>query len=82
MHIKLMWVKDTKRSQGLGTRIIELIEQEAMARECVGIHSDAYSFQAKHFYLKLGFEIFGVIDCHPQGYQRDYLSNKLAQKSS
>jgi GNAT superfamily N-acetyltransferase len=77
MHVKLLWVSPPQRGQDLGSRIIQQIEQEAKKRNCIGIHVDTYSFQAKDFYLKLGYQIFGVVEDHPKGHQRYYLQKKL-----
>ncbi len=73
MHVKLLWVKASARKFGYGTKLMKLIEDEAIARKCRGIHLDTFSFQAKDFYLKLGFKIFGEIKDHPKGHDRYYL---------
>ncbi len=78
MYIKTIWVEESYRATGLGTKLMEYIENEAVKRKCVGIHLDTYSFQAKDFYLKLGFKIFGQIDDHPKGHTRYYLSKTLS----
>ncbi|MGD8753660.1 MAG: GNAT family N-acetyltransferase, partial [Anaerolineales bacterium] len=70
MHVKLLWVNPSRRGQGLGSRIMQQIEQEAARRNCIGVHVDTYSFQALDFYLKLGYQVFGVIEDHPKGHQR------------
>ncbi len=36
------------------------------------------SFQAPDFYQRLGYEVFGVIDRHPWGYQKVFLQKRLA----
>ena len=78
MHVKLLWVKESERKRGLGTRILDLVEQEAVQRKCIGIHLDTFSFQARDFYLKLGFEIFGQINDHPRGHSRVYYLKRIA----
>ena len=77
MHIKLLWVKESERKQGCGTSILKLIEKEAIERKCLGIHLDTFSFQAKEFYLKFGFTVFGEINDHPKGHDRYYLKKKF-----
>jgi GNAT superfamily N-acetyltransferase len=77
MHVKLLWVSPSQRGRGLGSRIMHQIEREAARRNCIGVHVDTYSFQAKDFYLKLGYQIFGVIEDHPKGHQRYYLQKKI-----
>jgi N-acetylglutamate synthase-like GNAT family acetyltransferase len=77
MVVKLLWVDQACRKKGHGTKIIELIEKEAIRRKCVGVHLDTYSFQAKDFYLKLGYKVFGLIENHPKGHSRYYLNKVL-----
>lgn len=77
MHVKLLWVEESERKQGYGTKLLKLIETEAVERDCSGIHLDTFSFQAKEFYLKFGFTIFGEIKDHPKGHDRYYLKKKL-----
>ena len=38
---------------------------------------DTFDFQAKDFYLKHGYEIFGVLKDCPAGHERYYLSKGL-----
>ena len=41
-------------------------EREAIRRGCRGAWLDTYSFQARGFYERLGYTIFGTIDnIHP-----------------
>jgi N-acetylglutamate synthase-like GNAT family acetyltransferase len=77
MHVKLLWVEESERKQGYGTKLLKLIETEAVKRNCTGIHLDTFSFQAKEFYFKFGFNIFGEIHDHPKGHDRYYLKKKI-----
>ena len=77
MHVKLLWVKESERKHGYGTKLLKLIENEAIVRKCRGIHLDTFSFQAKDFYLKFGFKIFGEIKDHPKGHERYYLQKSI-----
>lgn len=78
VHLKLLWVHADHRHAGLGTQVMELVEEEAVRRGCLGIHLDTYSFQALPFYQKIGFEIFGQLEEHPEGHQRFYLKKLIA----
>ncbi len=50
----------------MGAILLNKIETEAKAKGCYLIHLDTFDFQAKDFYLKNGYEIFGVIEnCPP-----------------
>lgn len=78
MHVKLLWVAEAHRHKGYGVELMQLVDKEARRRGCLGIHLDTFSFQAKDFYLKLGYKEFGVIHNHPKGHSRHYLQKVLA----
>jgi len=40
-------------------------------------HLDTFDFQAKGFYEKLGYTVFGVLEDCPEGHNRYYMSKKL-----
>ena len=77
LHIKYLWVISDHRKQGLGSKLMSLVEEEAQKRQCLGLHLDTFSFQALDFYLGLGFEVFGEIKDHPEGCRRYFLSKRI-----
>jgi ribosomal protein S18 acetylase RimI-like enzyme len=54
-------------------------QAEAIAREagCAGIWLDTYEFQARGFYERLGFTLFGTLPDHPVGQRRFFLMKRL-----
>jgi len=52
-------------------------EAIARAHGCVGIWLDTFSFQARGFYEKLGFAVFGTMEDFPPGHQRFFLQKRL-----
>ena len=40
-------------------------------------HLDTFDFQAKDFYLKHGYEVFGILDDCPKGHKRYYMKKVL-----
>ncbi|MFD1674070.1 GNAT family N-acetyltransferase [Alicyclobacillus fodiniaquatilis] len=46
MHVGILWVDDTLRGQGYGSRLLSEIEYIAAQKECECIELDTYSFQA------------------------------------
>jgi len=52
-------------------------EKIARASDCIGIWLDTYEFQARGFYEKIGFEVFGTLEDHPAGSQRFFLRKRL-----
>jgi ribosomal protein S18 acetylase RimI-like enzyme len=78
LHVYFLWVAEPVRRHGHGRRLLERAELEARARGCRGIHLDTHDFQAPGFYQAQGYEIFGVLDSYPEGFQRYFLRKTLA----
>lgn len=78
LAVDLLWVHEALRGQGYGNQLLQMAEQEAIARGCHNAHLDTLSFQALDFYQKRGYKIFGQIDGLPPGHARYYLKKKLA----
>jgi len=71
-------VPDTARGKGVGTRLMQLAEQEAVARGCHSAWLDTHEFQAKGFYERLGYVPFGELPNYPHGFSRIFLQKSLA----
>jgi ribosomal protein S18 acetylase RimI-like enzyme len=65
------------RHSGWGSELLRCAEAEAARRNCVGIWLDTFGFQARGFYEKHGYEVFGVLDVHPRGTERTFLCKPL-----
>lgn len=77
LFIDVLWIKEEYRNQGFGSQLLLEIEQLAKDSGCHLIHLDTFDFQAKDFYLKQGYEIFGVLDECPLEHKRYYLKKLL-----
>lgn len=75
--IETLWVDESIREQGFGRRLMQLAEQEAKQRGCTEALLDTFSFQAKEFYEKLGYEMFAQVDDYPSGYSFFQLKKEL-----
>jgi len=73
LYIDVLWVNETYRKEGYGSALLNEVENIAIEKGCNLIHLDTFDFQAKDFYLKHGYEIFGVLDDCPVGHKRYYL---------
>ncbi len=78
LFINLFHVDAALRGTGIGTRMITMAEDEARARGCIGVHLDTFSFQARPFYERLGYRVFGSIGEFPKGHMRYFLSKRIA----
>jgi len=68
LYIHLLVIPEPQRRQGLGTRLVQMAEQEARARGCQGALVDTFSFQARPFYERLGYRVFATIEDYPPGH--------------
>ncbi|WP_201834094.1 GNAT family N-acetyltransferase [Microvirga zambiensis] len=79
--VKMLWVADEARGQGLGMRIMALAEDVVQVRGCHGAWLDTSSRRAKRFYEKLGYETFGMLENRagerPQGHARFFLQKRF-----
>jgi len=82
LYIDMMFVPETLRGNGIGTSLLRQAEQEAIQRGCRNIWMDTYAFQARPFYEKLGFSIFGRLDGPAPTFPRFFLKNQQAVKKS
>lgn len=73
LYIDVLWVKEEHRKDGLGSRLLKEIESVAIEKGCYLIHLDTFDFQAKDFYIKHGYEVFGVLDECLEGHKRYFL---------
>ena len=78
LNIKYLWVSDEKRGSGLGRQLMQAAEGEAKRQGCRHALVDTFSFQARPFYEKQGYELTMTLDDFPYpGIQRHYMSKAL-----
>ena len=82
VYISLLWVDEKIRNQGLGSELLRRLEQEAVRLGCKYAHVDTYSFEAKPFYERAGYQVFGRLDDYPVGYCKYFLKKTLATTTS
>ncbi|MDZ3830931.1 MAG: GNAT family N-acetyltransferase [Sphingopyxis sp.] len=76
-HIEMIALPAGLRGQGLGTQLLDLAESEARNRGCHHIYLDTHAFQARGFYERRGFALFGRIDGPAPFYPRLFLKKQL-----
>jgi GNAT superfamily N-acetyltransferase len=55
-ELQQLWVDPAHRRLGAGTRLVRRFEGAAVARGCSVFYLDTFSFQARPFYERLGYE--------------------------
>ncbi|WP_339488398.1 GNAT family N-acetyltransferase [Pseudomonas sp. EL_65y_Pfl2_R95] len=77
LFIELLAVPEQTRGQGMGKRLMDMAEELAREKECVGIWLDTFDFQAPDFYKALGYTEFGQLEDFPPGHKRYYFKKHL-----
>jgi GNAT superfamily N-acetyltransferase len=74
LYIDLLWVRPERRGAGLGSRLLRMAEAEAEARACNGVWLDTYDYQARPFYERHGYAVFGELGGFANGHVRFFMS--------
>jgi len=61
LEVHYLFVNEEHRKSGYGSKFLSEVEQIAKEKKCDFIKLETLSFQALDFYIKHGFEVFGVI---------------------
>jgi GNAT superfamily N-acetyltransferase len=70
-------LKKKYRSQHLGSVLLNHVETLAKNNGCYMSHLDTFDFQGKDFYLKHGYQVFGILENCPPGHKRYYMAKTL-----
>jgi len=76
-ELEFLWVDDSLRGQGVGSRLLAAVEAEARQRGCALVITSTYSFQAPEFYQRHGYEVVGKIEECPPGHTNFWLTKDL-----
>ena len=77
VFLELLFVPETLRGKGIGGQLLERVEAFGREHKMTGVWLDTFSFQARPFYERHGYTVFGTIDNHPIGGQRFFLQKRL-----
>ncbi|MFY7842633.1 MAG: GNAT family N-acetyltransferase [Rhabdochlamydiaceae bacterium] len=77
MHVDHLFVDEKYRGKDFGSLLLAKVEEIAKVRGASLVHLDTFDFQSKDFYLKHGYEVFGVLDDCPKGHKRYYMKKVL-----
>ena len=79
--IEWLWVHEELRGTGLGERLMQAAEKEALRRGCSVVRVNTHTFQAPGFYARLGYATIGVAEGAPRGHGEAFLLKRLDQDS-
>ncbi|MBZ6472347.1 GNAT family N-acetyltransferase [Streptomyces griseocarneus] len=75
--IQLLWVREDRRADGWGTKLLREAEAEAVRRGCDRMTVSSYTFQAPGFYERHGYAEVGRVPGMPGGHADVYLFKVL-----
>jgi GNAT superfamily N-acetyltransferase len=77
MFVELLVLPESARGQGLGTTLMREAESIARGHGAHGAFLDTFSFQARPFYERLGYRVYGEIPDFPAPHRRHLLARGL-----
>lgn len=78
LHVTYLWVDETHRGGGLGSRLLATAERIARdERRCTAVRLETWDFQAPAFYRRQGYEVVCVIPDYPPGITEYTLTKRL-----
>lgn len=77
LQIQYLWVAEPVRHAGHATRLMDAAEAYAISRGAGNATVETHSFQARPFYEKRGYTVFGTLDFYPAGHAKYFLRKPL-----
>ena len=75
----LLYIDEEYRNRNIGTNLIKEIEKFALKEHLTGVRMETWNFQAKGFYEKNGYSVFGEIKNCPPGTIDYHLKKEFKQ---
>lgn len=79
LYIDALFVEESHRGQKLGSLLLSKVETEAESMGATLSHLDTFDWQAKDFYLKHGYDVFGILEDCPKDHKRYYMKKVLGE---
>ena len=77
LFVEFLSVPDVLHGLGFGTSLMREAERIAAERGCGGSWLTTFTFQARGFYEKRGYELFGALESSPADNVRLFLRKRL-----
>ena len=76
-YIAYLWVAEAFRGKGLGTELLDAVEQHARRKRCSLVFVASHSFQAPDFYARNGYGQVARIEDHPVGHSNIFFAKRI-----
>ena len=77
LYVSHLWIDEPMRGQGLGAALLARSEELGRQYGMHGAHLTTASFQARGFYEKQGYTVFGELPGMPPGETMFYMKKKF-----
>jgi GNAT superfamily N-acetyltransferase len=81
LYVDKLWIQDEYRRHGAGSRLLKAAEAEALAAGCTDVVLDTFSFQARGFYERHGYEVYASLEGFPPGHRQLFLHKRLGRNA-
>lgn len=81
LRIDLLFVDETARHSGVGSRLLEAAESKAKELGARRAALETFEWQARDFYLKKGYEEYARLDDYIQGFSLIHMKKELVTPS-
>ena len=79
LHINVIWVSDALRGQGYGSKLLTQAEDEGRNLGCEFVKLHTFSFQARPFYERHGYQVIGETRDFPKGHSQFLMFKPLIE---
>ncbi len=81
LFINVLFVDKKYRGKRIASKLMHMIESEAVKQGVTNIYLTTFEFQALEFYKKRGYEVVMTIDDFPKGFAEYTLYRKIKQET-
>jgi GNAT superfamily N-acetyltransferase len=77
LQIDVLWVDAAERGRGYGRALLQRAEEVAQGAGCWHARLDTFDFEARGFYEKQGYAVYGALGGFPRGHMQFHLRKAL-----
>lgn len=77
LQVEILWVHESLRGGGFGSRLLKAAEDHAISLGCRSARLDTFDFEAREFYEKAGYRVYGQLENFPAGHTQYHLTKSL-----